>query len=86
MGFRIIPSRIGQIPFEVSRHGLRIWIKEQLIPVEPMSGVRLVGAVNAVQVELTRLYTMHIYMPDITGTVRPGIKVYLSSLQVRLWK
>ena len=60
--------RVG--PDELAAEPLAVGIDQQLVGIEAMAGFRLVGAVDAIAVELARLRVGQIAVPDVLGALR----------------
>src|SRR5439155_27260312 len=65
MSDRIAEERVA--PFDRTRNGLGVRIQEQLSRVEPMTLGRIIGAVRAIAVELSRPGFRQIDMPNLRG-------------------
>ena len=57
-------------PDQTAREPLGVWIDQEFVEVEAESPLGLVGAMNAVAVELTRRDVVQIAMPDVVGALR----------------
>ena len=55
-------------PFQLASDGLGIRIEQQLVRIEAQPRVRIVGAMHAIAVQLTRTYARKV---DVPGAVRP---------------
>ena len=65
MSDRIAEERVA--PFDRTRNGLGVRIQEQLSRVEPMTFGRIIRAVHAIAVELSRPGFRQIDMPNLRG-------------------
>jgi hypothetical protein len=63
-GFQFV-AEYGWIPFEVSYHGLCVWIKQQLVRIETVALVRLIGPVHAIAVDRSRASVRQKPMPNL---------------------
>ena len=69
----LVADAIGQMrvgPGELAAEPLAVGIDQQLVVIEAVPGLRIVGAVNAIAVELARLGVGQIDVPDVLGALR----------------
>src|SRR3546814_17943236 len=63
---------MGIAPAELAVERLGIGVHQQLVRVEPVAGLRIVGAMHAVAVEHVRLPVRPVAMPDLVRLLRQG--------------
>ena len=72
----IAEMRVG--PCELAGELLAVGVDQQLVGIEAVAGLRLVGPVHAIAVELARRHVGEINVPDVLGVLRQGDAVGLA--------
>ena len=74
-GRRLVETaRIGKAPGEAAGHGFHVGVEEELVAVEPMAFLRLVGPVHPVEKKPPRADVLQEHVPYVAGLVQPWVK------------
>src|SRR3546814_7742867 len=62
----------GVVPVQLAVQDLGVGIQQQLVGIEAMARLRLVGTMYAVAVVLPRANVVQVAVPDLVGVLRQG--------------
>src|SRR3546814_14202514 len=69
----------GVVPVKLAVQNLGVGVQQQLVGVEAMARLRLVGAMHAVAVVLPRANVVQVAVPDLVGVLRQGDALQLAA-------